>query len=44
MIEKIIYIHVHIAGPGDIYKDDLYLSEKFKEGIRFIALKILLQN
>jgi len=38
---KIIDNHVHIAGPGDIYKDDLYWSKKFKKGIGFQALKIL---
>lgn len=38
---KIIDNHVHIAGPGDIYKDDLYWSKKFEKGIGFQALKIL---
>ena len=38
---KIIDNHVHIAGPGDFYKEDLYWSKKFKKGIGFQALKIL---
>jgi mannonate dehydratase len=38
---KIIDNHVHIAGPGDVYKDDLYWSKRFEEGIGFQALKIL---
>ena len=38
---KIIDNHVHIAGPGDVYKDDLYWSKEFRKGIGFKALKIL---
>jgi hypothetical protein len=38
---KIIDNHVHIAGPGDFYKEDLYWSKKFRKGIGFKALKIL---
>jgi len=30
-VYKIIDNHVHIAGPGDYYKDGLYWSKKFKE-------------
>jgi predicted TIM-barrel fold metal-dependent hydrolase len=38
---KVIDNHVHIAGPGDKYPDDLYWSEMFANGIGFKALKIL---
>ena len=38
---KIIDIHVHTAGPGDAYKDDLYWHKRFEQGIGFQALKIL---
>ena len=38
---KIIDNHVHIAGPGDHYKGEIYWSEKFEKGIGFQALKIL---
>jgi len=38
---RIIDNHVHLAGPGDEYPNDLYWSEKFEEGIGFKALKIL---
>lgn len=38
---KIIDNHVHIAGRGDVYPDDLYWSKKFKKGIGFKGLKIL---
>jgi len=38
---RIIDNHVHIAGKGDVYKDDLYWSKKFENGIGFQALKIL---
>ena len=40
-IYKIIDNHAHIAGPGDVYKNDLYWSKKFEKGIGFKALKIL---
>jgi predicted TIM-barrel fold metal-dependent hydrolase len=33
--------HVHIAGRGDVFKEDLYWSKKFETGIGFQALKIL---
>lgn len=38
---KIIDNHVHIAGRGDVYPDDLYWSKKFEKGIGFRALTIL---
>ena len=38
---RIIDNHVHIAGRGDVYKEDLYWSKKFESGIGFKALKIL---
>ena len=38
---KIIDNHVHIAGKGDVHKNDLYWSEKFERGIGFMALAIL---
>jgi len=38
---KTIDNHVHIAGRGDVYPDDLYWSKLFEEGIGFQALKIL---
>jgi predicted TIM-barrel fold metal-dependent hydrolase len=38
---KIIDNHVHIAGPGDQYTEDLYWSKKFRKGIGFAALKVL---
>lgn len=38
---KIIDNHVHIAGPGNLYGDDLFWSKKFENGIGFQALKIL---
>ena len=41
MTKKIIDIHVHTAGPGDVYKDDLYWHKRFKHGIGFQALKVL---
>jgi len=41
MSNKVIDNHVHIAGRGDVYKEDLYWSKKFETGIGFQALKIL---
>lgn len=38
---RIIDNHVHIAGRGDVFEQDLYWSEKFETGIGFQALKIL---
>jgi predicted TIM-barrel fold metal-dependent hydrolase len=38
---KIIDEHAHIAGRGDIYKQDLFWSKLFENGIGFQALKIL---
>ena len=38
---RIVDNHVHIAGRGDMYKENLYWSEKFEEGIGFKALKVL---
>jgi len=38
---KIIDEHVHLAGPGDLYPNDLYWSDRFEDGIGFQALKIL---
>jgi hypothetical protein len=38
---KIIDEHIHIAGRGDIYKQDLFWSKLFEKGIGFQALKIL---
>ncbi len=38
---KIIDSHVHIAGRGDKFPNDLYWSEKFEEGIGFKGLKVL---
>ncbi len=38
---KIIDEHVHVAGRGDIYQQDLFWSKLFENGIGFQALKIL---
>ena len=38
---RIIDNHVHIAGRGDVYKEELYWSKKFETGIGFQALIIL---
>jgi predicted TIM-barrel fold metal-dependent hydrolase len=38
---RVIDMHVHLAGPGDRYPEDLWWSEKFERGIGFSALKIL---
>ncbi|MFC2082378.1 amidohydrolase family protein [Bacteroidota bacterium] len=38
---KIIDNHVHIAGPGDHYKGEMFWSGKFEKGIGFQALKIM---
>jgi predicted TIM-barrel fold metal-dependent hydrolase len=40
-IYKVIDNHVHIAGPGDKYPNDLYWSKKFKKGVGYKGLKIL---
>lgn len=37
----IVDTHVHIAGPGDRYPDDLYWHQRFHEGIGFQGLKVL---
>jgi predicted TIM-barrel fold metal-dependent hydrolase len=38
---KVIDMHVHIAGRGDVWPEDLWWSERFEEGIGFKALAIL---
>ena len=38
---RIIDNHVHIAGPGDLYIEDLYWHKRFEQGIGFQALKVL---
>ncbi len=38
---RIIDNHVHIAGRGDVFREDLYWSKKFETGIGFQALKTL---
>jgi predicted TIM-barrel fold metal-dependent hydrolase len=38
---RIIDNHVHIVGRGDVYKEDLYWTKKFEQGIGFWALKVL---
>ncbi len=39
--KRVIDMHVHLAGPGDGYPEDLWWSEAFERGIGFAALKIL---
>jgi predicted TIM-barrel fold metal-dependent hydrolase len=34
-------MHVHIAGPGDRYPDDLSWHERFRTGVGFKGLKVL---
>lgn len=38
---KIIDVHVHTAGPGDFYENDLYWHKRFEEGIGYRGVKIL---
>ena len=39
--KRVIDMHVHLAGPGDGFPQDLRWSESFERGIGFAALKIL---
>ena len=38
---KIIDMHVHIAGRGDLWPDDLWWSKRFEDGLAFKSLTIL---
>jgi predicted TIM-barrel fold metal-dependent hydrolase len=38
---KIIDVHVHTAGPGDFYENDLYWHNRFEKGIGYQGVKFL---
>jgi len=38
---KVIDMHVHVAGRGDVWKEDLWWSKQFENGLAFKSLTVL---